>query len=345
MPEDDVVTGLDDEQALSSRPFWSGTITFGLVSIPVSLFPANRAGGVRLRMLSKDGTPLARRYYSESTGRDLTPDDLTRGYELDNGSFVEITDDELDRLAPEKSRDIDLRRFVPRDSVSPRYFERGYFLSPAGGSTKAYRLLAQTMEETGRAGIATFVMRGKEYLVAILSDNGILRAETLRFYDEIRSPEDVGLPAKVKPPAKAVHAFEKAIDAAARDDVPAAEFRDVDAEALMTAVEKKREEAGEVVGEAPAEEENRPVTDLLEVLRRSLAGVSGGGGAAEVEDEDPAPAKKPAKRSASKSAPKKASDDLSRLSREELAERAKKLNIKGRSGMSKTELIRAIEAA
>jgi DNA end-binding protein Ku len=334
LPEKDV-TEVDEEQARSSRPFWSGTITFGLVSIPVGLFPANRGGGRRLRMLSKDGTPLTRRYYSEKTGRNLTADDLTRGYELEDGRYIEITDEELERLAPEMSRDIDLRRFVPRDSISPRYFERGYFLSPAGGSSKAYRLLAQTMDANGRAGIATFVMRGKEYLVAILSDEGILRAETLRFHDEIRSPEDVGLPPKVNPPARAVHAFEKAIDGGARKDIPSAEFRDVNAERLMEVVEKKREEAGEVVGAGPArEDDDRPVTDLLEVLRRSLAGVSGG----RRKEEKPATPK-------ARKAPGQAGSDLSQLSRTDLKERAKKLNIKGRTEMSKAELIRAIRAA
>src|SRR5690606_22010540 len=97
--------------------------------------------------------------------------------------FVVVTDEELEALAPEKSRDIDLRRFVDVGAIAPEMCERAYFLTPAGGSTKAYRLLAAAMERTGRAGIATFVMRGKEYLVAILAENGILRTETLRFAD------------------------------------------------------------------------------------------------------------------------------------------------------------------
>src|SRR5207248_7073669 len=122
-----------------------------------------------------------------------------------------VTDEELERLAPEKSRDIDLRRFVEAEAIPPMYFERSYFLVPAGGSAKAYRLLAATMEETHRAGIATFVMRGKEYLVAILSENGILRAETLRFSDEIRSPEDVGLPEAPKNAIDKARDFERDI--------------------------------------------------------------------------------------------------------------------------------------
>jgi DNA end-binding protein Ku len=169
-------------------------LTFGLVSVPVSLFPAARSNRASLRMLGPDGQPLARRYYAEKTGKDLDADDVIRGYEIKKDKFVTITDEELERLEPEKTRDINLTQFVPAGSIPPLYFERGYFLTPAAGSQKAYKLLAETMDQNELAGIATFVMRGKEYLVAIFSENGILRAETMRFADEIRSPADVGLP-------------------------------------------------------------------------------------------------------------------------------------------------------
>ena len=115
MPED------NEDQSESSRPFWSGTLTFGLVSIPVNLFPANRSSRVSLRMLGPTGKPLARRYYSENSGRDLENEDLIRGYEIKKDRFVEITDEELERLAPERSRDINLRRFVDEGSI-PRLY-------------------------------------------------------------------------------------------------------------------------------------------------------------------------------------------------------------------------------
>src|SRR6185295_11854830 len=155
-------------------PFWSGTISFGLVSVPVNLYPAARANRSSLRMLGPDGQPLARKYYAEKTGKDLDADDTVRGYEVGDNKFVIVTDEELERLAPEKTRDIDLKQFVPADSIPPTHFERGYFLVPAAGSQKAYKLLAETMDKSELAGIATFVMRGKEYLIAIFSDHGIL---------------------------------------------------------------------------------------------------------------------------------------------------------------------------
>jgi DNA end-binding protein Ku len=261
---------IDAEEAGGSlRPFWSGTITFGLVSIPVSLFPANRSNRVSLRILGPDGTPLQRRYFSSETGKQLSAEDMVRGYEIEKDRFVVVTDEELERLAPEKSRDIDLRRFVEAQTIPPLYFERAYFLVPAGPSAKAYRLLAATMEKTGRAGIATFVMRGKEYLVAILSENDILRAETMRFYDEVRSPKDVGLPESKKTQAAQAERLKKAIKKLERDEIATAELTDEDAEKLLKLAKQKRARKQDVVeSEAPAKKAE--VIDIMSVLRRSL---------------------------------------------------------------------------
>src|SRR5881227_3450580 len=128
----------------AARPFWSGTITFGLVSVPVDLYPGNRTNRAPLRMLGPEGEALSRRYYSEKTGRDLDDDEMVRGYEIEKDRFVIITDEELERLAPEQSRDIDLRRFVPLADIPPLYFDRSYFLAPGEGAEKAYKLLVAT---------------------------------------------------------------------------------------------------------------------------------------------------------------------------------------------------------
>jgi DNA end-binding protein Ku len=257
----------DDER---TRAFWSGTITFGLVSVPVNLFPANRAGGFSLRMLDRDGTPLARRYFCSKDEKKLDNDDIVRGYELD-GKYVVVTDEELESLAPEKSRDIDLRLFVDQDAIDPMYFERAYFLTPAGGSSKAYRLLAETMEEMSRAGIATFVMRGKEYLVAIIAEDGVLRAETLRYHDELRSIDDVGLPEKPRVKRTDVARFEKAIRAHAEKTLDPRELEDAFAQSVLDLVVQKSSADQDVV-EAPeeTEAEEEDVIDLMEVIKRSM---------------------------------------------------------------------------
>lgn len=225
-------------------------------------------------MLGPEGKPLARKYYAEKTGKDLDADEVVRGYEVDKNKYVVVTDEELERLQPEKSRDIDLKQFVPDDSIPPLYFERGYFLTPAANSQKAYKLLAETMEKSGLAGLATFVMRGKEYLVAIFSDKGILRAETMRFPDEIRTPSDIGLPKKKEPPKATVHKFEKLIGARSKKQFSPAKLADKQTDELLKLVKKKQKKRGSVVEVEEEADTDHKVIDLVQVLKKSLAGKS-----------------------------------------------------------------------
>ena len=224
-----------------------------------------------MRMLSKEGVPLSRRYYSESTGRDLDDGQMTRGYEIEKGRYVLITDEELEKLAPKKSRDIDLRRFVDKKSIPPIYFNRGYFLTPADDEAKAYRLLARTMEDSERAGIGTFVMRGKEYLVAVMAENGILSAQTLRFADELRSPKDVGLPEEKKVDKAAVTKFEKLITKYAKSGRAEGELKDQQTERLLKLVKSKKSRKKDVVETEEEQGDRSNVVDIMEVLKKSMA--------------------------------------------------------------------------
>ena len=311
------------DRAVARRAFWRGTLTFGLVSIPVNLLSADQPNRAPLRMVSPEGHPLGRRYYSSRDDRPLDDDDIVRGYEVEKGRFVVLTDDELERLAPERTRDIDLRLFVAIDRIDPMLFDRAYYLMPGTTSTNAYRLLARVMEDTGRAGIATFVMRTKEYLVAILSEGGILRAETLRFVDEVRTPRELGLPKPAKPAAATVRRMRKAIAQLTKSSLDTRELAEESAERLKKLAEKKAR-AGKAVVELPeedVEEEEPSVPDLFSLLRRSVSG----------------------KAAAEKHSSTGSTDaDLEGQSREELYEKAKKLDIPGRSSMSKAELVRAI---
>ena len=261
-----------NENEIRTRAMWSGTITFGLVSIPVNLFPALQSQRAGLRMVDADGTPLARRYVCPEHEREVDWNELVRGYEVSDGEFVVVTDDELEALEPRKSREIDLRRFVPVEQLDARFFERSYYLTPAEESTRAYHLLAAIMEKSGRAGIATFVMRGKEYLVAIVAEHGILRAETLRFADEIRSPEDVGLPEATRVKKADVLKMEAAIRKHLQPRLAPGELQDRYAERLLKLVRRKERQQEDVVpAPEPAGEEASPaVIDLMEVLQQSL---------------------------------------------------------------------------
>jgi DNA end-binding protein Ku len=264
-------TKSEDPEQESARPFWSGTLTFGLVSVPVDLYPGNRTNRSPLRMLGPENEPLKRRYYSDKTGRDLDTDDLVRGYEIDKDKYVVVTDEELERLAPEQSRDIDLRRFVDIETIPPIYFDRSYFLAPAAGSEKAYRLLGDTMEKSDLAGIATFVMRGKEYLVAIFPENGILRAETMRFPDELRSPKEVGLQKEKNVPAATVKKFERIIAKHSVRALPLTGLKDQRTEQLLKLIAKKRAKHKDLVEVDEPEREEGKVVDIMSALKKSLA--------------------------------------------------------------------------
>jgi len=225
-------------------------------------------------MLSPDGVPLSRRYYSQKSDRALDDDDMVRGYEIEDGEYVVVTDDELERLEPKKTRDIDVRRFVDQDSIPPIYFELAYFLTPGGNSEKAYRLLAETMEKSGRAGIATFVMRGKEYLIAIFAENGLLRAETMRFADELRSPGEIGLPKTKKAPRQTVTRFEKLIASKSESSLSPKEMKDEETEQVLKLVKTKRSKRKDLVETDEAGEQEGNVVDIMDVLKKSIASKS-----------------------------------------------------------------------
>lgn len=266
-------------------------------------------------MLAADGTPLRRQYYCPREDRPIPWEELVRGYPLDDGSFVVVTDEELEALEPDKTRAISLEEFVDRTEIPPLAFLRGYYLSPAGETRKAYDLLAATMERAGKAGVATFVMRGKEYVVAIFADRGLLRAETLRFADELRSADDIGLPSGKRVPKKDVDRMKRAIGRLERDDIDPDSLVDDRLARLRELVEERRRRGKGVVSAAEAEpsEGERPI-DLLEELKRRLAHTAPSNDVA-----------------------------LKNLSKQALYERAKELDIEGRSHLNKDELAAAIE--
>jgi DNA end-binding protein Ku len=238
---------------------------------------------------------------------------------------VVVTEEELEKLAPDKSRDIDLKVFAPRESIPPLYFEKSYLLTPSEGSIKAYRLLAETMEKSNRAGIATFVMRGKEHFVAIFADKGVLRAETMRFHDEIRSPKQVGLPQKEDASGADVKRLAKLIGRLSSDKLSVDEMRNQASEELRKLVHQKYTRGKDVVDATESSEQEAEVIDLIAQLKRSLQQSSRDGGSAKSTGLKPKQA-----REASLAA---------------LQERARELKIRGRSKMSRRQLMRAIESA
>lgn len=225
-----------------------------------------------MRLLGPDGTPLERRYACSADDRALSDDEIERGYEIEEGKFVLVTDEELAKLAPRRSRDIELTRFVDRDEIDPVYFVRPYFVLPDAEQTKAYRLLAEAMESSHRAALATFVMRGKSHAIAIFADRGLLRAATLRFGDELRSPSEIGAPAKTKTDATQVAKWKRAIQKLTAKELDERDLVDEDAGALLTLAEKKLAKGKDVVNVPEAAVEESPEPDASETEEQSSGG-------------------------------------------------------------------------
>jgi DNA end-binding protein Ku len=268
----------EESARVAGRALWSGTITFGLVSIPVELMSAVRPRQTAMKLIDTEGHALGREYRCSKEGKKLRNDDLVRGYETEDGKMVEISDEEFESVAPEMSSDINLQNFVPADQIPPVYFQKPYFLAPAGKSSKAYHLLAQVMARTKRVGIGSFVMRDHEYLIAIVSDNGVLRADTMRYADEVRTPETIGLPKHAKAKATLVKQFSEAIDDLMQSELDVDELKDQDAEALQALVEAKQKDPSNVIHQSDLESEdaegaegNGQVIDIMERLRQSLS--------------------------------------------------------------------------
>jgi DNA end-binding protein Ku len=247
------------------------------------MLPAHRKVRTTLKEVDDDGTPLKRRFLCPKEARIIPAEEIVRGFEFDKGRYVVVTDQELEDLEPKKSREIDLRRFVDRGEISPILFEKAYYLAPAGDSTKAYRLLSEVLQKTQRVGIASFVMRDREYLIAITGEAGLLRAETLRFVDEIRTPGDVGLDAAPKADPSLSGRYERAIKALSKSHLDTKEMTDEYAERLAKLVERKRKRREDVVElkreEAllPFDEDDGAASeDLLETIKRSLRSGSSG---------------------------------------------------------------------
>ena len=174
------------------RSIWSGTISFGLVSVPVQMFSATESKELKFHFLHKDDlTPLGYDKVRKDTGEHVDPDDVVRGFEVEKGRFVELSEEDLDRLDIELTHSIDICDFVALDEIDPIYFRKAYYLLPQDGAEKPYRLLVAALEGTGKVAIAKVVIRKKQHLAALRPRDGILVLETMYFADEVRKPESV----------------------------------------------------------------------------------------------------------------------------------------------------------
>jgi DNA end-binding protein Ku len=286
-----------------ARAIWSGTISFGLLNVPVKLYSAVARRDISLRQIREsDGVRIRNRRVAEGSDEEVPYEEIVKAFELTPDRYVPLTKDELGALAPEKTRAIEVQDFVELDEIDPIYFDSPYYLGPAPGAEKAYSLLAQAMEQSGKVAVARFVFRNKEHLAVLRPSDGVLTLTTMRFADEVVPPselDDVLPSAQPKVAKREVDMAEQLIDSLSAEFDPAA-YRDEYREQLLALIERKAE--GEDVLSAPAPEEPKPTgaPDLMSALEESIAAVKGDGKAK-------AKASKPRAGKKRKAAPKRAS--------------------------------------
>jgi len=247
------------------RPIWSGTISFGLVSVPVRMFSATESKELRFHFLHKDDlAPIGYDKVRKDTGEHVDPDDVVRGFEIEKGRYVPIEEEDLDRLDIELTHSIDICDFVELDEIDPIFYRKAYYLLPADGAEKPYRLLVRALEETGKVGIAKVVIRNKQHLAALRPYDGVLVLETMYYADEVRKPESVNGKARLQ---KAEVEMAKSLVENLTDSFKPEKYDDTYRKELLDLIKAKAK--GKKLPE-PAEEEEAEVVDLMAALRESV---------------------------------------------------------------------------
>jgi DNA end-binding protein Ku len=248
-----------------ARAIWSGTISFGLVSVPVRMFPATESKELRFHFLDRrDLTPIGYDKVRKDSGESVPSEEIVRGFEIDKGRYVPIEDEDLDRLDIELTHSIDICDFVDLDEIDPIYFRKAYYLVPQEGAEKPYRLLVKALEETGKVGIAKVVIRNKQHLAAMRPHDGVLVLETMYYADEIRQPESVDGKAKLQ---KAEVEMAKSLVENLSDSFKPDKYDDTYRKELLELIRAKAK--GRKLPE-PKEEEEGEVVDLMAALRESV---------------------------------------------------------------------------
>jgi len=321
-----------------ARAIWTGSIAFGLVSIPVGVFSATEDHTIHFHQFQRGTSDRVRnKRVNERTGREVEFDEIVKGADVGDGEHVIVEPDELDSVAPGRSRSLEISDFVDLDEIDPIYFNRTYWLAPTGDEyARPYALLRQAMSATNRAAIGTFVMRGKEYLAAIRADGDVLALQTLYFADEVRDPAELdNVPGK-----RAKGGSDKELDMATGliESMSAPwkpeRYRDSYQDRVRKLIEDKRKGREIVTESEPAEP--TAMSDLLEALQRSVEAARGGG------KKDAAKKKEGGGR---KKKGKPAQPDLSSASKSELLAMARELKVSGRSSMNRDQLVDALRAA
>jgi DNA end-binding protein Ku len=354
-----------------ARAIWSGVITFGLVTVPIGLFTATEDHTVHFHQLQRGTSDRVRnRRVNERTGKEVAGRDIVKGFAVAEGEYVVVEPEELDQIAPGRSQSIAITDFVDLDAIEPVYFDRTYYIAPRGKEyTKVYELLRAALAEADKVGIATFVMRNKQYLTALRAEDRVLVLQTLHWTDEVRDPakELPEMPSERARKGKELDMALQLVDTLSGSWDPA-RYHDTYQERVRELVKAKAEGQQITVAEGPPTATN--VIDLMSVLQGSIDQARKGRKAASEPKQQgkTGPARKTTSKSTAKTTKKQApakkassakrrpkattgsragtdKNELRQLSKAELYQRATEQNVTGRSKMSRSQLIDSLAGA
>ncbi len=253
------------------RAIWKGSISFGLVNIPIALYPATRKEELRFRLLRKtDLSPVNYKRVAEKDGKEVPWDQIVKGYEYEKGKYIVLKDEDFERVDLEATQTVDIQDFVELEEIDPMFFYKPYYLEPQKGGDKAYVLLRDSLEESKKVGIAKVVIKTRQYLAGVKPEDGALVLELMHFADELIDTSQLHLPKKLEVGKRELNMAKALIDSMSAKWNPE-KYRDDYREALMEVIEEKVEAGGKEIKERP---KNAPkptkVIDLVKVLQQSL---------------------------------------------------------------------------
>jgi DNA end-binding protein Ku len=261
-----------------ARPLWKGAISFGLVTIPVDLYSATRTDQLRFRQLDRrDNSPIREKRVNEQTGDEVAWEDIVKGFQVDDGAFVVLEPEDFAKANVKATETIDIVQAVPADAIPPEYFEKPLYVVPAKQGIKPYHILRETLRRTGRVAVATFVMRGRQHLAALVAGDEVITLELLRFAHELKAVSELEAGDRLEPPEFKEKELELAeqLVAALDDDWEPGQFHDGYRDDLMALIEEKAKTGASPVKQGGARERSGEVVDMMELLKRSVGEAKG----------------------------------------------------------------------
>jgi DNA end-binding protein Ku len=278
------------------RAIWKGSVSFGLVNIPIALYPATRREELKFRLLRKsDLSPVNYKRVAEKDGKEVSWDQIVKGYEYEKGKYVVLKDEDFERVDLEATQTVDIKDFVDQEDIDPMFFYKPYYLEPQKGGDKAYALLRDALKDSNKVGIAKVVIKTRQYLAGVKPEDSALVLELMHFADELADAEKLHVPKKTEVGKREMNMAKSLIDSMSSKWNPE-KYKDDYREALMEVIEEKVEAGGKEIEEKPKKAPKpTKIIDLVSVLQKSLEQTGG-------KKKEPAESRKKRKQPAKKAA-------------------------------------------